>query len=151
MIPSRKQRVGSTRLGTLVWPGMVLAGLLLMLAVWASWPEPSTRLVRLPYGESQPKAPLDERATRQVAVAPSVEQPRQPGRIAQPEAEEEPARVLAGAGSAPATEEADLADGPAPVPSPAELQEDYVQESPEELGARPLPGADATPVPPVAG
>jgi hypothetical protein len=40
--------------------------------------------------------------------------------------------------------------GPPPVPSEAELQPDYVAESPEELGAEPLPGAAVTPEPPPA-
>ena len=41
---------------------------------------------------------------------------------------------------------------PAPVPSELELSVDYPQESPEELGAEPLPGADVTPEPaPVVG
>ena len=35
--------------------------------------------------------------------------------------------------------------GPAPVPSELERSADYEQESPEELGARPLPGAEVTP------
>jgi hypothetical protein len=35
--------------------------------------------------------------------------------------------------------------GPAPVPSELEQSPDYEQESPEELGARPLPGAEVTP------
>lgn len=137
--------MASTRLGSLVWPGMILAGLLLAVAVWVAWPEPATRLVRLPNGESQPKAPPAERIARQVSVAPPVEQPQAPA-ILQPE---EPARVLAGV-VAPAVEEIDLDDGPAPVPSETEV-DGYVPESPEELGARPLPGTDATPAPPLAG
>jgi hypothetical protein len=40
--------------------------------------------------------------------------------------------------------------GPPPVPSDAELQPDYVAESPEELGAEPLPDAAVTPEPPPA-
>jgi hypothetical protein len=141
--------VGSTRLGSLVWPGMVLAGLLLAAAVWAAWPEPSTRLVRLPYGEAQPKAPPAERpAARLVRVSP-VEQAWAPPVPAQPE--DEPTRVLAAVEPAPATEELDPVDGPAPVPSETELEDAYVPESPEELGARPLPGVDATPAPPLAG
>jgi len=35
--------------------------------------------------------------------------------------------------------------GPAPVPSELEQSADYEPESPEELGARPLPGAEVTP------
>ena len=38
--------------------------------------------------------------------------------------------------------------GPPPIPSESELQPDYVSESPEELGAEPLPGAVLTPEPP---
>jgi hypothetical protein len=42
--------------------------------------------------------------------------------------------------------------GPPPVASEAELEPGYVEESPEELGAEPLPGAELTPLPPpVAG
>jgi hypothetical protein len=44
--------------------------------------------------------------------------------------------------------------GPPPIPSEAELAPDYVAESPEELGAEPLPGAELTRAPeppPVAG
>lgn len=40
--------------------------------------------------------------------------------------------------------------GPPPVASEAELQPNYVVESPEELGAEPLPGAVVTPEPPPA-
>jgi hypothetical protein len=144
--------VGSTRLGSFVWPGMVLAGLALAAAVWAAWPEPTTRLVRLPYGEAQPKAPLTERPAQQVSLAPSVVRPRQPAAIVQPEpVTDEPARVLAAVEPSPVTEEFDPADGPAPVASPTELEDDYVPESPEELGAKPLPGAELTPASPVAG
>jgi hypothetical protein len=42
--------------------------------------------------------------------------------------------------------------GPAPVPSELESSVGYEQQSPEELGAEPLPGAAATPEPsPVVG
>jgi hypothetical protein len=42
--------------------------------------------------------------------------------------------------------------GLAPVPSKLEQSADYVEESPEELGTRPLPGAEITPArPPVVG
>jgi hypothetical protein len=139
--------VGSARLARFVWPGMILAGLALAAAVLAAWPEPTTRIVRLPYGESQPKGPdvvraQDVRTVSRAAVQ-SVEE-SEPVTAAQPESE--PARVLA------AVEPAPDADWPAPMPSETELDEDYVQESPEELGADPLPGADLTqPPPPVAG
>jgi hypothetical protein len=140
--------VGSARLRAFVWPGMILAGLTLAAAVLAAWPEPTTRIVRLPYGEAQPKAPdvapaQEARAVSSAAVEQSVEESA-PVIAAQPETE--PARVLA------AVEPAPDAHWPAPMPSETELDEDYVQESPEELGADPLPGADLTqPPPPVAG
>jgi hypothetical protein len=38
--------------------------------------------------------------------------------------------------------------GPSPVPSELERTAGYVQESPEDLGAEPLPGAELTPSPP---
>jgi hypothetical protein len=42
--------------------------------------------------------------------------------------------------------------GPPPVPSELDAELDYVQEPPEDLGAKPLPGAELTPEPPpVAG
>lgn len=47
--------------------------------------------------------------------------------------------------AAPPTAKPPASFGPAPVPSELEQSADYVQESPEELGARPLPGADLTP------
>jgi hypothetical protein len=140
--------VGSARLGTFVWPGMILAGCVLAVAVLAAWPEPTTQTVRLPYGESQPKSPVVAplKQARVVARA-SVEQPvpqSAPAVTAQPETE--PARVLAAVEPVPDTA------GPAPMPSQIELDENYVQESPEELGAEPLPGADLTQLlPPAAG
>jgi hypothetical protein len=150
--------VGSVGFGRLVWPGMVLAGLGLGLAVLAAWPEPTTRVVRLPYGESQPKTPSEAVAVRApaakaarstpAAVVPPVAAPPLPAPAETAEAEEV-GRVLAVAEPAP---EPAPADGPPPVPSEAEVSGGYQQESPEELGARPLPGADLTlPPPPVAG
>ena len=64
----------------------------------------------------------------------------------------EPASPMEPAANAPAhviTEDA----GPPPVPAESELEPGYVAESPEELGAEPLPGAELTPEPsqPVAG
>jgi hypothetical protein len=143
--------VGSARLGRFVWPGMFVAGLALAAAVWATWPEPQTRIVRLPYGESQPKAPTlvaakpaTQRPSRSVSVFPATpEAPRTPAPFGQPEAEE-PGRVLAAVEPSPTTEDFDPTDGPAPVPSDFELSGDYEQEPPEELGAEPLPGADLT-------
>ena len=50
--------VGRLRLGSVVWLGMILAGACLGAFVFAAWPEPTTRLTRLPYGESRPKTPI---------------------------------------------------------------------------------------------
>lgn len=123
--------VRSAGVARIVWPGMILAGLLLALVVWAAWPEPARRIVRLPDGESMPKtAPVAATPQAPAAAAPVVE-------------EEEPVRVLAAVEPDPAP-----SAGPAPLPSELELSGDYDQESPEELGAEPLPGAVLTPEPP---
>jgi hypothetical protein len=137
--------VGSARLATLVWPGMILAGLVLGLAVLSAWPEPTMQSVRLPYGEPQPKSPVGAPAKKTRAVArATVEQPvPEPAPVASAQPETEPARVLAAVEPAPESE------GPPPMPSEVELDESYVQESPEELGAEPLPGADLTQPPPL--
>ena len=82
----------------LVWPGMVLAGVVLAACVWAAWPV-----------SSAPAAP------------PTMQRPA-----------------------------ADF--GPAPVPAELESSVGYEQQSPEELGAQPLPGAEVRPEPqPVVG
>jgi multidrug efflux pump subunit AcrA (membrane-fusion protein) len=52
---------------------------------------------------------------------------------------------VASAPAAPPTSTPPAVFGPAPVPSELEQRADYKQESPEELGARPLPGAEVTP------
>ena len=52
---------------------------------------------------------------------------------------------VASAPAAPASAKSPARVGPAPVPSELEQSPGYEQESPEELGARPLPGADLTP------
>ena len=52
---------------------------------------------------------------------------------------------VASAPAAPPTVKPPAVFGPAPVPSELEQSADYVQESPEELGARPLPGTEVTP------
>ena len=52
---------------------------------------------------------------------------------------------VASAPAAPPTAKQPTVFGPAPVPSELEQSADYEQESPEELGARPLPGAEVTP------
>ena len=46
-----KEPVGRLRLGTAAWLGMILAGSCLGAVVLAAWPEPTTTLTRLPYGE----------------------------------------------------------------------------------------------------
>ena len=126
--------VGRLRLGSVVWLGMILAGSCLGAFVFAAWPEPTTRLTRLPYGESRPKTPMAavERQAPVERVVASV------GVVAAPQPEPAPA---------PETAERELA-GPPPVPS--ESRDDgYRPETAEELGAKPLPGmypdAAATP------
>ena len=44
--------------GSLVWLGMVLTGLALGAYVFAVWPDTTSHLVPLPYGESMPKTPV---------------------------------------------------------------------------------------------
>jgi hypothetical protein len=141
--------VGSARLRAFVWPGMILAGLALAAVVFAAWPQPTTQIVRLPYGEAQPKGPvLAQAEPRQIPAARQVSA-RTPAAAATEETEAEPDRVLAAVEPSSVTEEFSPSDGPAPVQSQTELDEDYVQESPEELGAEPLPGHDLTPSQPV--
>ena len=107
--------MGSAGVARLVWPGVILFGLLLAAFVWAAWPAGGA--ARAPV-EAQPAA-----ATATTAGTPAAVEP-------------EPSAGL----------------GPAPVPSELELGADYVQESPEELGAAPLPGVVVTPEPaPVVG
>ena len=45
---------------SLLWPAMILAGLALGAYVVAAWPDTSSHVVRLPYGESMPKTPASE-------------------------------------------------------------------------------------------
>jgi hypothetical protein len=119
--------------GSLAWLGSILAGLGLGAYVVASWPEPTTRLIRLPYGESMPKTPgvaAQRRApaAKVVASAAGAVTPP-PARLVEEEEEEQEEE---------GTQERELA-GPPPVAS--ELERDgYRQETPEELGATPLPG-----------
>lgn len=121
--------MGLARRGNVVWLSMVLSGLALAAFVWISWPEASSRLVRLPYGESMPKssaaAPERQQPVRTVAAVAPASQPE-----VAPEAE------LAAAEPEPLTE------GPAPVGS--ELDDGTDAESPESLGAEPLPGFGGT-------
>jgi hypothetical protein len=123
--------VGRLRLGSLVWLGSILAGFGLGAYVLVAWPEPTTRLIRLPYGESMPKtprlaserqAPVAKVVAKVVASAAGVVTPPQ----VLPSEEEAPERELAG-----------------PPPVASEIESDgYRQETPEELGAKPLPGMD---------
>lgn len=120
------------RPGNVVWLSMVLSGLVLAAFVWISWPESSLRLVRLPYGESMPKssaaAPERQQTVQPVRTVAAVAPASQP-EVAEPE--------LAAAEPEPLTE------GPAPVGS--DLEDDAYDESPESLGAEPLPGFGGTP------
>ena len=52
---------------------------------------------------------------------------------------------VASAPAAPPTAKQPTVFGPAPVPSELEQSADYEPESAEELGARPLPGAEVMP------
>ena len=157
--------MGSARLASFVWPGMILAGVALAAAVWAAWPEPTVRVVRLPYGEAAPKtplapAPVEREAVaapvvqeEQAAVAPPAARPSTATAAADPpEPVEEEGRVLAAVEPAPTatTEQVDEAWGPDPVPSELDGLKGYEPESPEELGASPLPGFGVTPPPPSA-
>jgi hypothetical protein len=116
--------VGRLRLGTAVWLGMILAGSCLGAVVLAAWPEPTTTLTRLPYGESRPKTPSvaagRESPVERIVASVGV-------RRAQPQVTPDDETV-----------ERELA-GPPPVPSESESQ-GYRPETPEELGAKPLPG-----------
>ena len=112
---------------------MILAGSCLGAVVLAAWPEPTTHLTRLPYGESRPKTPVvaaERQAPVEKAVA-GVEDVNAPQpRVAR--AEETLERELA---------------GPPPVPAESESH-GYRPETPEELGATPLPGMHpSAPVP----
>ena len=128
---------------------MVLAGLALGGLVVLSWPEQATHVVRLPYGESSPKTPEGVRAQRVIdATAPAGGVPAASA-AGSAEGSEEGAPVAEEAGRAlAAVEPGTTPRGPGPVRSQLELEPGYVQESPEALGAEPLPGAVVTPGPP---
>jgi hypothetical protein len=117
--------VGRLRLGRVVWLGMILAGSCLGAFVLATWPEPTTRPTRLPHGESRPKTPsvaVERRGpAKRVIAGADVVTPPQP----QLAPDEE-------------TAERELA-GPPPVPAESESN-GYRPDTPEELGATPLPG-----------
>ena len=117
--------MGRQRLGTAAWLGMILAGSCLGAVVLAVWPEPTTNVTRLPYGESRPKTP-SAATEREAPVNRVVASVGGIGR-AQPQVTPDDETV-----------ERELA-GPPPVPSESESQ-GYRPETPEELGAKPLPG-----------
>jgi hypothetical protein len=115
------------RLGSLVWLGSILAGIGLGAYVLASWPEPTFQVIRLPYGESMPKTPRavsepQAPANRVVAAVSSVVAPRP--QLAVDKGQKREKRELA---------------GPPPVTSSSE-RDGYRPETPEELGAKALPG-----------
>jgi hypothetical protein len=121
--------VGRFRQGTLVSLGSILAGFGQGAYVLLSWPEPTTRIVRLPYGESLPKTPPPVLVQQQASVEKTVSSAA--GVVTPPQAQ-------------PVTQEPverELAS-PQPVPSETETDDGYVQESPEQLGATPRPGMD---------
>ncbi|HUP32480.1 MAG TPA: hypothetical protein VM184_05555 [Gaiellaceae bacterium] len=119
--------MGSSQRANLVWLSMVLGGVVLGTFVWASWPEPTVRTVRLPYGEAMPKTVRAEGKRQQQARTVAAVTPP-----AVPAAAPEPELV--------ATEPESLDRGPAAVRSELELEDDGYAESAEQLGAEPLPG-----------
>jgi hypothetical protein len=140
--------VGSA-LGRLVWPGMVLAGLALGAAVWLAWPDPDVRVVRLPYGEAMPKTPAEAVAAQRArptaeAVAPVLEEPREDEAAAAEPAEERVLAVVEPQSQSQSQSRSPSSPWPPPVQSELELDGTFEQESPEELGAEPLPGAAVT-------
>lgn len=126
--------MGLGRSGNVLWVAMVLGGVALGAYVLLAWPEPTSRLVRLPYGESLPKT---------VRVAAQAQ--KAPAAVAGPSADETrvPAAVVAEPELAAAAPE-EAYEGPPPVAS--ESEGSYV-ESAEELGAEPLPGFGPEPTP----
>ncbi len=127
----------------LVWTAMIAAGVALGVLTWLAWPETGTRLVRLPYGEALPKhtVVVAPAPTRAPARATPVDAPAPPT-AAEPAPEPvEEVRVIASAVPDPVRTQAPTPaayEGPPPVASEAE--EDGYVETPEELGAEPLPG-----------
>ena len=117
--------MGRLRLGSVAWLGMILAGCCLGAVVFVAWPEPTTYLTRQPRGESRPKTPsvaAERKAPveRVVASADVV------------------STAATGDRGRSTRRERELA-GPPPVSSESE-SDDYRPETPEELGAKPLPG-----------
>jgi len=123
-----------------VWPGMILAGLALGAFVFAAWPEPTFRVIRLPYGEAMPKTPLAgaaPAAAKEIA-APSA---AQIAPLAVPESAPDPIALVETEPAAEQEREQAPFAGPAPVRS--ELEDAGYAESAEDLGAEPLPGGPA--------
>lgn len=102
---------------------MVLSGVALGAFVLVSWPEPTLRIVRLPYGEAMPKS---------VRGAPERQEPVRAVAAVTP-----PAAPAAAEQELVAAEPQPLDAGPPPVRS--EIEDGYA-ESAEELGASRLPG-----------
>lgn len=112
--------------GNLVWLGMILAGMALGAFVLTSWPDTSTRLIRLPYGESMPKTPRMAAKAPAVTVArPAPATPKAQLIVAEPAPKPATQPARAPAAAAPANE------------APVDL---VSEETPTELGAEPLPG-----------
>jgi hypothetical protein len=123
---------------------MVLVGAALGAYVWTAWPEPETRVVRLPYGEALPKRPLVVTA-EQAPAEPVRDVGEVAGAVAEVELPEaEPVRVVAAAEpiDAPAPTRAPVYLAPRPVASDGD--DDGYVENAEELGAEPLPGEGET-------
>ena len=104
-----KRLVGHQRLGTAAWLGMILAGSCLGAVVIAAWPEPTTNVTRLPYGESRPKTPsvaAERKASvKRVVASVGVVRRGQPDVTADDETVE---RELAGPPPVPSESEARL-------------------------------------------
>jgi hypothetical protein len=131
---------------------MVLAGVALGASVWLAWPDASVRVVRLPYGEAMPKTPPEPVAAQRArptaeAVAPVPVEPREDEAAAAEPAEERVLAVVEPPSQSRSQSRAPSSPWPPPVQSELELDGSFEQESPEELGAEPLPGAAVT-VPP---
>ncbi len=54
---------------------MLLAGFALGAYVFASWPDTSTRIVRLPYGEAMPKTPKPQEVRTTASVGSTTASP----------------------------------------------------------------------------
>lgn len=127
-----------------VWPGMILAGLALGAFVFATWPEPTFRVIRLPYGEAMPKTPLADAAPAKETAAPASS-PIAP--LAVPEIAPDPIALVE---SEPVEEEREREPDAGPEPVRSELEDAGHTESAEELGAEPLPDDERQEPEPIA-